>query len=208
MAKKKTQTALINVVLDKSGSMGTITDATISGFNEFLHDQQADGALFSLTMFDTRFQLVHNAEPVKDVPDLDRHTYMPSGNTALYDAIGASIAAVKSLKAQPERVVFVILTDGQENSSREYTQRQIFDAITEQQAAGWQFIFLGSDQDAYASGASMGVSRGTTSTFTSSVTGTQTAYRTVSPVVSAYVTGASSTATLSEEDKKKIEKAK
>jgi hypothetical protein len=197
MAKKKqaatsTTDMLIAVVLDKSGSMYTVQDATISGFNEFKADQERQGkelggkTLFSLTLFDTHFETRHVGLPIADVPDLDRTTYAPGGNTALYDAIGASVRAVEGMKDLPAKVLFVIQTDGQENSSKEWTREKVFALISEKRAAGWAFLFLGADQDAYAAGGAIGIAAGSTVSYASSDTqqtftlssGSATAYRT------------------------------
>ncbi|MDO8848941.1 MAG: VWA domain-containing protein [Coriobacteriia bacterium] len=153
---------LINFVLDKSGSMDTIREATISGFNEFLGDQQREGgdARMTLTLFDTRFQTVASAVPVREITSLDPGTYMPSGMTALYDAIGHTMSITNAYVAahRPDQVLFVIMTDGLENASREFDQRKIFELIKErQEAAGYEFIYLGANQDAYAASESIGI---------------------------------------------------
>lgn len=156
---------LINFVLDKSGSMQALRDATISGFNEFKNDQIAeDGeAFFTLTMFDTSFNTVCQAVPVREVPDLDYGSYAPDGMTALYDAIGYTMRIADDFVAAktPDQVIFVVMTDGEENSSREFTRERIFEMIQDRQAnAGYEFIYLGANQDSYAAGAQMGVRDG------------------------------------------------
>jgi len=158
---------LINFVLDKSGSMDVIRDATISGFNEFKNDQaREDGeAFFTLTLFDTRFDTVANAVPVSDVYDLTRETYHPDGTTALYDAIAHTMRITDEFVAKnhPKQVLFVIMTDGQENASREYRRDQIFDMICDrQEKAGYDFIYLGANQDSFAVGDSIGLRAGRT----------------------------------------------
>jgi hypothetical protein len=167
MAKKKSpgSTILINFVLDKSGSMADICDATISGFNEFKNDQAREKgtALITLTLFDTEFRTVAEAVPIGDLKDLNRRTYDPDGCTALYDAIGHTVRLTDEYVAKhsPDQVLFVIMTDGEENSSREYDQRRIFDLIKDRQGdAGYEFIFLGANQDSYVSGTAMGIRSG------------------------------------------------
>jgi len=117
MAKKAEQPAndaqnrsiLINFVLDKSGSMEGVRDATISGFNEFKNDQAREegNAFFTLTLFDTRFMTVAEAVPVREVPDLDYSTYAPDGMTALYDAIGYTMRITDDFVAanKPDQVL-------------------------------------------------------------------------------------------------------
>jgi len=160
--RQEERSILINFVLDKSGSMESIREATISGFNEFLGDQQREGgdARMTLTLFDTRFETVVTAAPVKHVAPLDRATYVPGGMTALYDAIAHTMSSTNAYVAahRPDQVLFVIMTDGQENSSREFDQHTIFDMINERREnAGYEFIYLGANQDAYAASQSIGI---------------------------------------------------
>lgn len=174
MAQKKhrppqggSDSILINFVLDKSGSMEPIRDATISGFNEFKNDQaREDGsAYFTLTLFDTRFNTVARAVPVREVTDLSRQTYDPNGMTALYDAIGHTMALTDDFVAKhhPKQVLFVIMTDGEENSSREFRRERIFEMIRDrQERAGYDFIYLGANQDSYRVGRDMGLRDGRT----------------------------------------------
>lgn len=164
---------LINFVLDKSGSMGAIRDATISGFNEFLGDQQAEGgsAAMTLTLFDTRFKTTASAVPVADVPPLDHTSYEPSGMTALYDAIAHTMKITDDFvaRAKPDQVLFVIMTDGQENSSLEYTRDQIFAMIEQhQRTSHYEFLYLGANQDAYEVSRSMGIREGRSLTYEAS----------------------------------------
>lgn len=159
------RTTLINFVLDKSGSMDAIRDATISGFNEFKADQAKEEgkAFLTLTLFDTTFNTACSAVPVREVPDLALTSYRPSGCTALYDAIGYTMRITDDFVAanNPDQVIFVIMTDGYENSSREFSQRQIFDLIAERQKnAEYEFIYLGANQDSYGAGQDMGMRAG------------------------------------------------
>lgn len=156
---------LINFVLDKSGSMDVIRSATISGFNEFKNDQARDSgnALLTLTLFDTNFRTVCEAVPVREVSDLDGQTYAPGGMTALYDAIGHTMRITDDYVAahKPDQVLFVIMTDGQENSSREFSRERILQMIEDRRRlAEYEFIYLGANQDSYAVGRSMGVAPG------------------------------------------------
>lgn len=159
------RTILINFVLDMSGSMESIRQSTISGFNEFKNDQmrEAGDAFFTLTLFDTEFETVCEAVPVREVPDLTMQTYAPRGMTALYDAIGRTLSATDTFVAlnRPDQVLFVIMTDGEENSSREFTRERIFRMIRErQELAGYEFIYMGANQDAYHVGGQMGLREG------------------------------------------------
>lgn len=155
---------LINFVLDKSGSMDFIRAATISGFNEFLGDQQREGgeARMTLTLFDTQFYPVSSAVPVREIAPLDLESYVPDGCTALYDAIGHTMRITDDYVARqhPDQVLFVIMTDGAENASREFDQRTVFDLIQERKdGAGYEFIYLGANQDAYEASEQIGIAR-------------------------------------------------
>lgn len=158
---------LISFVLDKSGSMESIRDAAIGGFNAFKKDQaDADGeALFSLVQFDEQCHESCWAVPVREVPDLDRETYVTGTVTALYDAVGFTIARVDDYVLAaganaPEQVLFVILTDGLENASREFDQRQVFEMIRHRQDNGYEFIYLGANQDSFAASERIGIASG------------------------------------------------
>ena len=162
---RRKRSILINFVLDKSGSMDAIRTATIAGFNEFKNDQarEAGLALMTLTLFDTSFATVATAAPVADVLDLNPGTYAPGGMTALYDAVGHTLKLTDDYVAanHPDQVLFVIMTDGEENSSREFSRERIFALIEERQRdAGYEFIYLGANQDSYLAGRAMGIAAG------------------------------------------------
>ena len=185
------RTILINFVLDKSGSMQALRDATISGFNEFKNDQIAeDGeAFFTLTMFDTSFDTLCQAVPVREVPDLDYRSYAPDGMTALYDAIGYTMRIADDFVAakKPDQVIFVVMTDGEENSSREFTRERIFQMIQDRQTnAGYEFIYLGANQDSYAAGAQMGVRDGRMLDYQHDAAGSKEAWQRASNNVKAH----------------------
>ena len=156
----------IVMVLDRSGSMSGCQDATIKGFNEFLEEQKKEPGEASLTLaqFDHEYEVVHDGKPLVDVLPLTSQTFQPRGTTALLDAIGTTINSVgRRLEAtaeadRPGKVLFVILTDGIENASREFQCKQVFDMIHHQEDKyNWKFVFIGADQDAIASAASLGI---------------------------------------------------
>ena len=124
---------LVNVILDKSGSMGSCVTDTIGGFNTYKNELKKDKKskyLLSLTLFDTSYENRHIAVSLDSVPDLTLQTYVPGGMTALYDAIGKSVAAVESNGEKYDKVLTVIMTDGEENSSREYRLPMVKELIT------------------------------------------------------------------------------
>ena len=163
----------IAVVLDRSGSMGSVKEQTIDGFDEFVNGQKlaGDNASLTLTQFDDEYEIVWNDKPIKDVPSI-KDIYQPRGLTALLDAIGRTINSVgknlseKSEDERPNKVIFVILTDGLENASKEFTREKIFKMIRHQEEVyKWEFVFLGANQDAISVGRSFGVKTGSSANY-------------------------------------------
>lgn len=160
---KKTQkahglTTHILIVLDSSGSMGVCRDVTISGFNEYIQDRKKDegNVLFTLVTFDTHPRLAMKTVPVKEAMELNHQSYCPDGCTALYDACGFGITHLEKSKA--DRYLVCIMTDGEENASKEYTREQVFSMIKEREGRGnWTFTFLGANQDSYRNAQAMGM---------------------------------------------------
>jgi hypothetical protein len=149
----------IAVILDRTGSMESIRDDTIGGFNAFLKAQKAEPGLATLTLvqFDSQdpYEIVQRFKPLPEIPGLTRETFVPRASTPLLDAMGRGINDLeKSLlelteNKRPSRVVMVIITDGQENASREFRKDQVEKMIREkQETANWQFVFLSADLDA------------------------------------------------------------
>lgn len=156
----------ITIVLDRSASMHVVREATVNGYNTFVREQAKlpGQALLSLVQFDDQYDTVYSGVECSQVKPLTEAAFIPRGNTALLDAIGRTIDTVGvRLDAMPEaqrpgKVVIVIHTDGMENASRRYTRSQVFEMITHQREVyGWDFVFLGANQDAIAAGAAIGV---------------------------------------------------
>lgn len=155
----------IAVVLDRSGSMESTRDDAIGGFNSFLKEQQeAPGeALFTLVQFDYEFITVHDGVPIKDVPPLDRNTFVPRGSTALLDAIGQTVNVMEAKigkmaeDEKPSRMIVAVLSDGAENSSREFKKHNIKEMIEARSKTGWDFMFLSAGLDQFADAHEMGV---------------------------------------------------
>ena len=155
----------IGFILDRSGSMGYIADDTIGGFNQFLKTQkESEGeAVVTFAQFDNVYEVVHDYVDINDVPELTSETFQPRGGTALLDAMGNMINdfgnKFKNMEEseRPGNVIIVVITDGHENQSREFTKDEIFDNVTHQKETyDWNFIFLGAGQDAIAVGTSYG----------------------------------------------------
>ncbi len=160
----------ITLILDRSGSMGSIKNDVIGAVNQFIEAQKAvpGECSFTLVQFDTQqpFEVVHDG-PLYSANTLTNATYEPRGGTPLLDAMGKGInslgekLAAMSDADRPGKIIFVVQTDGEENSSHEFTKAKIAEMIKHQtEAYKWQFVFLGANQDAIKTGASLGFAAG------------------------------------------------
>ncbi len=174
---------LVNVILDKSGSMKPTRNETISGYNEYLSGLRSDKETeysISLTQFDApiaqpELTISYIDKPLKDIADLTRDDYDPRGNTPLYDAIGETIRRCESIVAG-RPVLCVIITDGQENASTEFTLDKIKELIKSKESEGWTFTFLGASIDSYVVGGAMGTQFANTMNYASqNIIGTMSA---------------------------------
>jgi len=145
-------------ILDASGSMSKICNDTIGSFNTFIKDQKKVSGQcdFSLVLFNSGYDLVIDKKDIQEIRELDTSTYIPRDWTALLDAIGKTINKVGERlyctkeSERPEKVIFVILTDGEENRSKEFTKQQIAEMIKHQtEKYNWKFLFLGANQDSF-----------------------------------------------------------
>jgi hypothetical protein len=187
------EATLIGVILDRSGSMASVREPTITGFNEFLHTQQKqhDGgrALMSLTQFDNQYEVNFVGEPIENVPDLDTQSYIPRGTTALFDAIGRTIHEVEAWTRAhqwQDRVLVLIVTDGMENASREYSFEAVRALIEQKEKEGWNFAYMGANQDSYAVSASLNIRADFTANYDATAAGTAKVYQTLSAATSGY----------------------
>ena len=202
----------ITVILDRSGSMSNCHSDTIGGFNQFLNGQkEIEGeATLSLIQFDDQYDIVSDMIPIINVQDLSAHTYVPRGSTALLDAIGRTINDTEyklSLIAEenkPEKVIFVIITDGEENASREFTSKsQITEMITRHTNEDhWEFIFIGANQDAIREGGSLGIRSSNAMTYDANL-GTQAMYSSLTRGMTNYRTSADTGVEFFSDDDKK-----
>lgn len=187
--------ASINVIIDRSGSMDKLTKDTIGGFNTFLMEQKAapGEAIFTLAMFSDYYSLMHDCASLSEVQPLNETTYKASGGTALLDAIGRTInatglklAAMKE-EDRPSKVIFLIMTDGDENSSEQFAHAKIMEMINHQRDKySWEFVFIGANQDAIKTGNSLGVQSTHSYNYVASAGGTKSAYASMSKGVSGY----------------------
>ena len=162
---KKELTEIV-FILDKSGSMGGLEADTIGGYNSFLEKQKkVEGeAYVSTVLFSDSSSVIHDRVPIEKVKPMTEKEYSVGGSTALLDAIGGAIHHIGNVhkyareEDRPEHTIFVITTDGQENSSNEYSYEKLKKMITRQQEKyGWEFIFLGANMDAIGEAGRLGI---------------------------------------------------
>lgn len=168
-------------VLDSSGSMSSIMQDSIGGFNNFLQEQRElpDEATITVALFDSagNYNLVYDNVDIKKAKDLTSKEWYPRGLTALYDALGKTInadrARLKRLGDEaPDKVLVCVVTDGLENDSKEYTQDTIKKLIKDCEKDNWNFIYLAANQDAFDVGTGFGISGANTYTYTADSVGT------------------------------------
>lgn len=173
-------------VLDRSGSMRSLTADTIGGFNELIEKQKKleGDAYVTTVLFDHEYELLHDHVALGEVAPLTDREYFARGSTALLDAVGRTINTVGARLAtmpeeeRPAHVVFVITTDGMENASCEYTAKQVREMVEhQQQKYSWQFVFLGANMDAVSEAGKLGISAKYAANFAPSRRGVSQMYR-------------------------------
>jgi len=160
-------------ILDKSGSMMDLEKDTIGGFNSLLEKQKSEEgeARVTTVLFDHRYTVLHDRLPIRDVKLLTKEEYSPAGTTALLDAVGRTVdSLLENLMGIPKEaypsVMFVIITDGEENASKDYTLDRIRKRIEFcKESEGWEFIFLGADIDAFAAAETIGIGASRTASY-------------------------------------------
>ena len=179
---------IINII-DKSGSMGSMKNTAISGFNEFINEQKEieGNALVSTILFSTNHTVLYEDINVKDCYELNNENYITGGMTSLYDAICVNIdkeidkLGNLPLEERPEKTLCVILTDGEENSSKLYNKEKTKELINEMRNGfKWEFIFLGADENASLTAETIGISKGNAYSFSNDSSGLKDAYNAVS----------------------------
>lgn len=170
-------------ILDKSGSMSGLERDTIGGFNANLrtHKKLGGGARVTTVLFSDTYELLHDRLDIMDVAPISKKEYRVGGCTALLDAVGNTIHKLRDIQqTAPEcaqKVIFVIITDGQENSSREYRNGDIKKLVENQQKEhGWEFIFLGANIDAFDEAGKLGIPLDHASTYSADSAGVTAAW--------------------------------
>lgn len=191
---KKNLTELV-FILDKSGSMAGLERDTIGGFNAMLDKQKAQAGECRITtvLFDHRYELLHDRTDIRAVRPITAREYRVGGSTALLDALGKTIhkiATAQKNTSEPfraKRVMFVIITDGEENASREYAAKEVKEAIRRQKSRyGWEFIFLGANIDAVETAGRFGIDAGRAANYVPDSQGTALNFCAMSETVSAF----------------------
>jgi len=185
-AKANKGPTVVNFILDKSGSMSSMSDAVVSGFNEYVDNlRKQKDLLFSFTLFDSdEVEKRYVAEPIKTVVPLTKDTYQPGSTTPLYDAVCDTIKEASSkLDKEYEKYasLVVIMTDGMENASSHYTMQDFVKLKKELEKKGnWTFVFMGANQDAWATAQQYGFSAGNTMSWDATAAGAKSAMRSLS----------------------------
>ena len=191
---KKNLTELV-FILDKSGSMSGLEKDTIGGFNSLLDQQRkVDGeCVITTVLFDNRYELLHDRIDIRAVQPITGKEYFVGGSTALLDAIGKTIHKIGAVQKnttedyRAEKVMFVIITDGEENASRNYSSMQIREMIQRQKERyGWEFIFLGANIDAVETAGRFGIDADRAADYVPDGEGTELNYRMMSETVATF----------------------
>lgn len=180
-------------ILDRSGSMQSLTSDTIGGFNSLIEKQRRETGecLVSTVLFNNNSAVLHDRKPLSEICEMTTSQYSAHGNTALIDAIGAAIHHIGNIHKYarsedvPQHTLFVIITDGMENSSHMYTSDKVKQMIERQKTKyGWEFLFIGANIDAVETAQSFGISGDRAVDYLADSEGTETVYNTVSAAVS------------------------
>lgn len=191
----------IAFVLDRSGSMQSMSSEAIGGFNSFVEDQKKvpGEAVLTLVQFDHEYATVFDWIDLKKVPKLDGQTYQPRGTTALRDAMGRTIIDIgKKLSSmpedeRPEQVIFVVLTDGMENASKDFTLEKLRSMVdTQEKTFSWKFLFLGANIDAFGEAGQLNIARASAMNYSGDSKGLKMAYAVSSRAVKSIRMGDSS----------------
>lgn len=162
-------------LLDRSGSMGGIEKDTIGGYNSYIDSQRGKNVKVTTILFDDKYEVLHNREDVDNIKKLTNKEYYVRGCTALLDAIGKTIREMEA--KNPNRVMFVITTDGYENASKEYNKSQIKELIESHK--DWKFMYIGANIDSYSEGRSIGIDDSFIANYEKSEKGVRKLYKAV-----------------------------
>jgi uncharacterized protein YegL len=196
-------------ILDRSGSMAGMESDVIGGFNAFLNEQKKlkDKALLTTILFDTEYEVLHDGVDIQKVEPITKKEYFVRGGTALLDAVGRAISGIKAHYKDGDKVLFVINTDGEENSSHEFTKDKLKKMIEKREKKdNWKFMFLGANIDSFSVASGIGIPMAHTSNFSQTGQGYATMYNAVSNISSNYRGASAATASLVVEEFTNIDK--
>ncbi|MCL1804104.1 MAG: VWA domain-containing protein [Eubacteriaceae bacterium] len=191
---KRSLTELV-FILDKSGSMSGLESDTIGGYNSMLEKQKAleGDCQITTVLFDNNYELLHERINIHSVNPITDKEYQVSGSTALLDAIGKTIHTISNAHkseqsdCQAEKVVFVIITDGEENSSREFSSQKVKALIESKKTeCGWEFIFLGANIDAVETAGKLGIKPDRAVDYLADSKGTELNFKAMSAAVASF----------------------
>lgn len=163
--RKKSGVRIFNlIIIDESGSMQSIKKAAIDSVNETIQSIRAAARKYSdqehmvsLVTFHDDVTAVYECVPVEKVKELDENTYQPKCCTALYDAMGMSLNALRPKVGEGDKVLVTVVTDGYENASKEYSGKAVKALVDELKAKGWVFAYIGANQDVEAVAATLSI---------------------------------------------------
>ena len=179
-------------ILDRSGSMSGLEKDTIGGFNAMIEKQKKqNGTCYvSTVLFDHESFVLHDRVELSEIPNMTQEDYTVRGSTALIDAIGGAIRHIRNIHKYarkedvPENTIFIITTDGMENSSHRYTSREVKKIIEHQKEKyGWEFLFIGANIDAVQTASHYGISNDRAVNYNADSRGTRLVYETLAKTV-------------------------
>lgn len=179
-------------ILDESGSMRGLEKDTIGGFNSTIDKQKKEDGecLVSTVCFSNSQRVVHDRVNLRDVKELTEKDYVPCGSTALIDTVASSIKHIKMVhryirkEDRPDKVMFIITTDGMENASHKYSLAETKKMIEECKENGWEFIFLAANIDAYETARDYGFDEESTVNYVNDEEGTDIKFCCVDKAIS------------------------
>lgn len=180
-------------ILDRSGSMSGLEKDTIGGFNSLIERQKKEEgeAYISTVLFDNETRVLHDRVPLNKVRPMTGEEYFVGGCTALLDAVGGAIHHIGNVhkyareEDRPEKTLFVITTDGQENASTRYNYEKVKQMVERQKERfGWEFLFLGANIDAAKEAGRFGIGADRTANYVCDAKGTEVNYRALNKAIS------------------------